>query len=74
MVFTTEMVFPGIGLAEKMIVSVVFTFTWGCSPREMRLRAASGSPWLPVISSSVSRSGTSLICLIGTNSSSGARM
>ena len=26
-VFTTEMVFPGIGLAEKMIVSELFTFT-----------------------------------------------
>ena len=29
MVLTTEMVFPGIGLAEKMIVSVLFTCTWG---------------------------------------------
>ena len=73
-VFTTEMVLPGIGLAEKMIVSVDFTCTWGCSQREMRLKAARGSPWLPVISSRVSRSGRSRICLIGTNKSSGACM
>ena len=33
MVFTTEIVLPGIGLAEKMIVSLFLTCTWGCSPR-----------------------------------------
>ncbi|MFM8968516.1 MAG: hypothetical protein ACKOGI_11375, partial [Vulcanococcus sp.] len=44
------------------------------APRLPLLSAASGSPWLPVISSRVSRSGRSRICLMGTHRSSGARM
>ena len=63
--------FPGIGVAEKMIVSPECSFTFGCSPWAMRRSADSGSPWLPVVSITSRSSGKLSISLGDTSSPSG---
>ena len=39
---------PGMVRDEKMTMSPVVSASSGCSPSEMRFKAARGSPWLPV--------------------------
>ena len=51
---------PGTGVAEMMTVSPSWMERERCSPLAMRERAESGSPWLPVQSTTILSSGMSL--------------
>ena len=65
---------PGIGVAEKMTVSPSCSSTLGWSPWAIRRRAESGSPWLPVESTTRRSSGQSSISLTPTSIPSGMSM
>ena len=48
---------PGMGVAEMITVSVSWMESDLCSPLAMRASAESGSPWLPVHSTTIFSSG-----------------
>ena len=65
---------PGIGVAEKITVSPLWSSTCGWSAWAMRRSADSGSPWLPVEITTSFESGKSSISLGPTSIPSGTSM
>ena len=62
---------PGMGLAEIMTMSLGRMSSFLCSENAMRLRPLMGSPWEPVVSTTISRSGYLSMSSMSTSSSSG---